>query len=120
MCIRDRASRMYKILKSDQVIRLTSIEKGNGTYTSSVGETIEVLLEHHFPRDPLKETRDIDHEKLGSDIADKIVTTELVERAVASFKGFKSPGPDEIFPAMITWSLKDIKPHLLEVFKACL
>jgi len=46
------AARLYKVLKDDSTLTLGPLEKIDGSYTTGLGNTLELLLEKHFPRGP--------------------------------------------------------------------
>ena len=52
--------------------------------------------------------------------AEGIVTGEAVLRSIETFRPFKSPGSDGIFPALIQWGKEVLAPRLREIYVTCL
>jgi hypothetical protein len=48
------ASRLYKVLKDDRLLRVEVLEKSDGSYTSGALESTQYLLKEHFPENPLR------------------------------------------------------------------
>lgn len=120
------AARLQKVLSKEHSNGLGNVKKDNGTFTRSPSETLEVLMEKHFPgsfavdenssgqlrtnsgrnmnrKDALMESR-------------KIFTVAMVDWAINSFDPFKSAGEDGIFPALIQHGRDIIIPALVEMF----
>jgi len=116
------ASRLYKVLKDDSTLTLGPLERSDGSYTTGIGESLELLLEKHFPRDPqfCTERYESNLIPLPANQVDAIVSTEKVQRVVRSFGPFKAAGSDEIFPAMLQYGPKELVLQLTFVIKACL
>ena len=114
------ASRLYRILKDDKGTELGSIKKDDGTFTKTVPESIEFLMEKHFPADPSSGSWEEDHEQWVTSSADTVVNLKQVERAVDSFGPYKAPGADGVFPAMLQAVKREIAPYLVSVMRACL
>jgi len=116
------ASQLYHILKDDSVNRLGPLERGDGSYTTGIGESLELLLEKHFPRDPnsVMEFDQLEHEPSDTAEVESMVSETLVKRAIRSFGPFKAAGEDGIFPAMLQKGPTSLIPHITEVIKACL
>ena len=89
---------------------------GDQTVTDAV-DTLTVLLNKHYSNDPDPQYQPIhvrDSEKLT------IVTEWEIERSITSFKPFKAPGPDFIYPAMLQQGIEVMKPLLLCIYSASL
>lgn len=113
------SSRLCKVLKDDKFIKLGRLETPNG-YTLNEQESVKELLDQHFPADAnLRETQ-LSLEGIDTSEADKIVTEDLVEKAVLRFGPFKAAGEDGIFPKLLQAVIHTIKIPLTKVLKACL
>ena len=113
-------SRLCKVLINDKVVKLGALQKDDGTYTRSLEESYEMLLEQHFPADPTRTLPEKIHFKSDRRSAVTIVTEVAVVRAITSFSPFKSAGPDEIFPALLQKGTEYIVPCLTPIFRACI
>ena len=111
-------SRIFRICQREghQSLGAMKTLSGDQTVTDAV-ETLTVLLDKHYPNDPNQEYQPIhtrDSEKLT------IVTEREIERSITSFKPFKAPGPDGIYPAMLQQGIEILKPTLLCIYSASL
>ena len=126
--IKDTA-RLQKFFEGDNANKISTIKKTDGTYTRNHEETLEELLRFHFPEcqiiDKDKEFIDCNHllihlnEQDIKDLED-CVTTEKIIWAIDSFNPFKSPGGDNIFPALLQKGISTLVPHLRNLFIASL
>ena len=116
-----QASRAYKMLIGDKVAQLGPIEKVDGTYTATMEETLQLLMETHFPADNARvvETGE-EYRPMESTEVETIVTKENIKRAIQSFGSYKSAGTDGIFPAMLQYASKEIIDSLYVIIRACL
>ncbi|XP_029053881.2 uncharacterized protein LOC114881305 [Osmia bicornis bicornis] len=99
----------------------------NGSLTNNHRETVEHLIQTHFPGSAAE-----DRERRRSDnahtdpapadwgIAEKVINTDRVKWAIGSFKRFKSPGTDGIFPALLQEGGEGLYRRLSQIFKSCL
>jgi Reverse transcriptase (RNA-dependent DNA polymerase) len=81
------------------------------------------LLETHFPGStPLGEANEDLSATIveSSPLADRIVTKEKLKWAVSSFKPYKCPGRDGIYPILLQEGLDVISPVLVKLFRASL
>ncbi len=115
-----QASRLHKLLTGDVATSLRSLKKQDGSYTEGPEETLDLLLEIHFPGDPNRDTGEADNRVWDSDEIDSIMNPTTVRRAINSFGLYKAGGPDGIFPAMLRYAQGKLVPHLVEIMKACL
>jgi len=127
----EEGSRLYKLLSKDTNVSIGSFKKSDGSYTNTLEESLELLLKVHFPNcitltsmnkildyreehgmaDVTGSSKEVNNqiEKLreqalsgyASEVADLVVSAEKVKHAIKSFKPYKSPGGDEIFPALL-------------------
>lgn len=117
-------ARLRKMLSKDPIVH-GSIMKPDGTWTESSSETLEVLMETHFPgckdieaQQPERQRTTIP--KQNGELIEKVVTGERVTWAVNSFDPYKSSGPDDITPVMLQMALGEILETLVEIFSNCL
>jgi hypothetical protein len=117
-------ARLRKVLSKDPSTP-GFLMKPNGTYTESSTETIELLMQTHFPG--------VTEEAIGGTTSDapspvvsvsehikSIISEDKIAWAVQSFKPYKSPVPDGIFPALLQESLEYIMPWLVSIFTCSL
>jgi len=115
------AARLYHVLKSDTTITLGPLEHSNESYTSGIGESLEMLLEKHFPDDPNQALESPSHQySLPDDEVDSVISLEKVKRAVKSFGSYKSADWDGVFPAMLHYGPSSLLHQLTCVIRACL
>ena len=84
-----------------------------------------MLLDTHFPDE---EESDFDFESFLETQMDKkewdgiedFITESVVKAAINSFRPFKSPGPDGIYPKMLTEALPSIMEFTKNLFKESL
>ena len=94
-----QASRIYKILgKFNQPLDRITV---NGVSTCSPKETLEVLLETHFPGGA--ETQVWDLRPQEEAYVQSNVTIESTIDAINQFQPFRSPGPDGFPPLSYNW-----------------
>ena len=113
-------SRLRKILSLNPTIP-SYIQKTDGSWTTSSKDTLEVLMDTHFPG--CKELDTLPMENLNTDVQDISgipITQDRIRWAVKSFSPFKSPGPDGIIPADLQNNIDLLLPWLMKIFKACL
>ena len=116
-----QAARLNAVLKRGKREPQGTMKRADGTYTSNPEETLDLLLETHFPDD---ESTDRPEEPpitgVPKEIVDLIVKEDKLEEAFKSFKPFKASGPDGIFPALIQKGMEEIRRELAEIYKKCL
>lgn len=87
---------------------------------------IELLLSTHFPGCNTTQTESligegrIEHPPSSrtKGLATRIFTPSKVDWAIRTFKPFKAPGGDGIFPALLQKGLEDLLPTLCELYRA--
>ena len=113
-------SRLRKILSSSPTIP-SYIQKADGTWTTSSLDTLEELMETHFPGcQELFPQPGEDRTDVLQDISHIPITEHRLRWAVKTFHPFKSPGPNGIIPADLQENIDILLPWLLIIFKACL
>jgi ribonuclease HI len=117
-----KASRLYKILARDKSINLGPLKLPDGSHTGGVAETLERLLEIHFPKDPaeepLEEWNAEGHTKEDEEMVHTMVNEWTVASAIKSFGSYKAAGPDEIFPALLQQAPKKLTSLLTQLMRA--
>lgn len=118
-------SRLHKLLTNDSSSSPGTLMKPNGEYTKSPVEAAKLLLDTHFPgnvsrneTDP--EVNELDHTSQIDDVLTEIVTPEKVTWTINSFRPYKSPGVDEIYPIMLQIIMRYINPFLCSIYKSAL
>lgn len=53
-------------------------------------------------------------------LASEIITAERVSWAINTFRPFKSPGKDGIFPALLQKGEKELLPYLINIYRCSL
>ncbi|KAI5753143.1 hypothetical protein M8J77_023972 [Diaphorina citri] len=110
-------------------VTLGTIKKPNGEWTQTGKETLETLIETHFPGSesfdyanpsdtarpgtPLRKPQKDDWE-----LAKNVVTHKKLEWAISTFQPFKAAGNDGIFPALLQRAKEIVIPILCRLFKA--
>jgi ribonuclease HI len=120
------SARLVKILKSGKKTEIGTVRKPNGEYTATPEETLQVLLDTHFPNQEEEEDggeEDIDLERIleaGNLDIDSIVNTQSVRACFKSFQPFKAPGPDGIYPALLQKGSDIISEKVIKIYKKSL
>ena len=118
------AARLFKILSKDRTVDVDDISMPDGTYASNTGEILQFLMDTNFPGNTkLNNIQDNSSYRASTEdwqMAKKIVTEERVEWAISLFAPFKSPGLDEICPALLQKGLSIILSQLVTLFRACI
>ena len=117
------SARLQKVLARDHTNGISSLRQRDGSFTEGAEETLELLLDTHFPGS-LKRS-DNASGCFGPEswpcnrtisLARSIFSPNKIRWAIESFKPYKSPGGDGIFPALLQQCIEDILPHLGRVF----
>ena len=117
------AARLHKLLSKDPSTSPEVLQLPNGEFTTTQEETLNHLLDVHFPGNVDRPREQVNLEpSVASDadweIAAKIVTKERVSWAVKSFSPYKAAGEDGIFPALLQEGLEYLLDPLVSIFKA--
>ena len=94
------ASRLRKVLSKDPTPP-GFLKRPDNSWTESSKETLELLLETHFPSSLDIESSNALFSNQGSPDYVHLLSDSNILWAIKSFKPFKSPGPDGIFPAQL-------------------
>lgn len=116
-------ARLHKLLSKGSSKAIGAIKRndGSGNYTERVEETLDVLLKTHFPDSTtfVNVEEDLSETITGSSsIADEIVTKKRLRWAIDSFKPYKSPGRDGIYPFLLQEGIESLEPLLIKLFRA--
>ena len=117
--------RLCKILAKDKDHNLCLLKKSDGTRTTEFRESLELLMETHYPGSVTTERKEwpneVDTQLSDSDwqMANQIVSEDRIRWTIQSFSPFKSPGIDGIYPALLQWGLDELLLHLVGVLRAC-
>ncbi len=104
-------AKLNKIIYREKNPRIGSIRTNNGI-TTSQNETLLALLKEHFPQCRTTNLRSYpSHEDTSLEVTSPTwITAPLIKQAIAKFKPFKAPGPDDIPPC----ALKNLPKETLE------
>ncbi|XP_075976507.1 uncharacterized protein LOC142976822 [Anticarsia gemmatalis] len=116
--------RLTKALSLAKESPLTSIKNKNGKLTESGEETLRIMATEHFPGSTIiniMTDEDLTHSEVNLiktsraewNTARKIVDGNLLKWAIDSFKPYKSPGPDGIYPILLQKGSNVLIPHLV-------
>lgn len=121
------AVRLQKVLSKEHSNGMGHLQKPDGSYTESREETVRVLLQTHFPDSVVVEEGDSESDEVQAipkpanrvmSLSGRIFTPNRIRWAVGSFKPYKSPGRDGIFPALLKEGLEELLPSLVKIFRA--
>ena len=117
-------SRIQKALSKDHSNGLGQIKRMDGTNTNNLRETNSVLMQVHFPGS-VEVGSDFSHTTTehrwshrAYRLSGKLFTKERIEWALNGFQPYKSPGPDQLFPALLQKCLDIIASFLIKIFRA--
>jgi len=135
------AAKLKKVLQWGKQGTIGTIRRPSGEYTNTPEETLQVLLETHFPRDMEKiittaatatptvtelstaPSVSIEPSITGNTTPIKIediINEETVRASINSFQPFKSPGMDGIYPILLQQGLDIIESKLQRIYEICI
>ena len=101
-----KMARLVKIIKNAEQQTLGILKRNDGTMSSDPQETLEILLQSHFPQcgnvaydDPSNPNRQVHHGQLNDSRVD-FISVESIRQTIQSVGPDKAPGPDGI-PARV-------------------
>lgn len=119
------AARLHKAMSRGKMQESVSLITPDGSYTEDEEQRALLLLETHFPGS--KPTGGVTIEGRSNrtkredwDVAKRILSPGRLEWAINSFQPYKSPGVDNIYPALLQEGLKEIIPHLIIIMRSSL
>ena len=119
-------ARLHKLMKNGRMAEIGTLKRSDGTYTNTQAETLTELLDALLPIQEHDEQHNVDNfltqENTGvsEEILSKIVNDTTVREAIRKFSPYKSPGTDEIYPALLQRGLDLLLPYLIKIFKLSL
>ena len=114
-------ARIQKILKMGRKQEIGTVKKPDGSFTDTPEETLQVLLDTHFPDKEEEEQLPQDNLPTENNLdIEGIVNEQSVRAAFRSFKPYKAPGTDGIFPILIQKGMDVIVHRLVDIFKKSL
>lgn len=97
------------------------IKLTNGSWALNSDESLDALLESHFPPGEEEATESPQaNQTEGNLLAMDIVNQEKLVWAVNNFEPYKSPGLDGIIPAQLQKTLDSASSWLIAIFRACI
>jgi ribonuclease HI len=126
-----KAARLHKVMAQDPINPVGTLSKPTGGFTATAEETLNLLLESHFPGclfsdgmlagpDPPAHSPWPRASREDWTLARRVVTVANTKWAINKFKPFKSPGGDGIFPALLQKGPETLYPILCDLFRASL
>ena len=116
-------AKLCKALAKDP-ISPEMLKKENGSYTKSKEEVVDLLIDAHFPGTRAAEAAESQPIRTPSvtdwNFAMTIVTDRRLEWAIDSFKPYKSPGDDGIYPIVMQKASNLIRKPLKRILQAIL
>jgi ribonuclease HI len=115
----DSAARIQKLMKMDNNRELGTVRKPDGEYTNNVKETLNVLLNTHFPDEhDDRHTEPYDHSNNNTNLdIEKTINLETVVNSIKSFKPFKSPGMDGIYPCLLQKGIEILGEDITKLWR---
>ena len=120
-------ARLNNIMNMERKRGLGTMLKPDGTYTTTPDETLSFLLNFHYPtRNKDLEVPELNYGSINdkrdrdNDYINDILNFQAIEAAFKSFKPYKSPGPDGIYPVLIQKAIDLLLPHIYCLYKKCL
>ncbi|XP_047990715.1 uncharacterized protein LOC125229817 [Leguminivora glycinivorella] len=120
-----QANRVRKVLSNNSAITLGSLRKPDNSLTTSPEEAELVLVRTHFPDCVISHMTSWDEVETTPtedewQQTDEVINPQRTQWAINSFDSFKSPGKDEIFPALLKWGGEALTIKLTNILRACL
>ena len=122
------ATRLQKAMSKDHTNGLGQLKKEDGSLTVTTKETLDVLMNIHFPGSTaisgsnVEELQSLESRRITSRdsaaLARRIFTETSINWALSSFEPMKSPGPDGILPIFLQKSDGVVMSELISLFRA--
>lgn len=118
-------SKLKKILTNTHLGKVGTLKDTNGNHSDSPRESLKILMNCHFPEniaveDAMPQTNQHSASKENWKLAIQVVDIEKLNWALSRFDGYKAPGPDKIFPALLKESPDVTRKNLRDVLRASL
>ena len=121
---KNETAKLQSLMKKGKVNQIGTLRRKDGTYTETPKETLRELLDSLFPDDEDFVKQDNRYTNINNNLTEeqivKIVNKTTVETAMKSFKPFKSPGEDGIYPIMIQQGIELLEPYITPLFRESL
>ena len=116
------SARIQKVMKTGKKEELGSMKRNDGTFTTTPEETLNVLLDTHFPNCEEEQQHQGRNWDINLDEVDinQVVNEQSVRAAFSSFKPYKSPGLDNIYPALIQQGIDYLVSSIVHMYRECL
>ena len=112
-------SRLNKIINRGEIHKLGLLKKGNGTMTTDTTETLQVLMDEHFPGNiPTSEVRPNNELRKVEKV--EWITDQRVGEAIRGFNAHKAAGTDELKPIVLQNFPSNIIRTLTIIYTACI
>jgi ribonuclease HI len=112
-----KVSLLNRVINAKENQTLGLLHSGDGTLNDSPEQSLELLLDTHFPGS-IKETEENANAHPLTEGDDSFITTQRVQAAAASFGDLKASGPDGIPPVALKRLGKKANQRLTELLKA--
>ncbi|XP_044573423.1 uncharacterized protein LOC123257665, partial [Drosophila ananassae] len=109
------AARLRKILSTTAPIA-GYIKNTEGCWTTSSLETLETLINAHFPGCSSEGTTQVMRSQGHQGSLNYLLSDRNLKWAIDSFKPFKSPGPDGILPAQLSRAGINLRKWIKKIF----
>ena len=115
----NQTARVQKILKLGKREEIGSLKDNQGNYTTTPKETLQVLLDKHFPgKEDIANEPDIDTDTgINNFDVYQAITEESVRSAIDSFKPYKSPGLDGIYPVLLQKGIDFLVTYIVDIYR---
>lgn len=116
-------ARLTNIFKRISIETNATLRSNNDSFASNSTQTLDALVNEHFPQ---KDTNININQILNQPSTEekifikKLTTKKNIREAINSFKAFKTPGIDSIYPCMLQNAIDYIIDELKEIFTFCL
>lgn len=119
------ASRLQKVLESGSKACIVSLENLDGSFTTTLEETLDLLVETHFP-ECIELDRNMDTLLVNNLVRESpflessraCFSENKIKWALNSFQSFKSPGEDGIFPVILQKATDQIYKIIQQLYIA--
>lgn len=116
-------ARIHRIMASEPITIPGFLKTGDGSFTKTHTETAELLLSTHFPGSVKETDTSLNYSFeettfAQSEVENEIITPNRIKWAIFSFDSYKSPGIDEIYPAMLQKAWDIVEPYIFHFYTA--
>lgn len=111
------SSRIIKMLKGNSIVDNCTMKNPDGTYTNNPLDTLNLLIDKHFPclAEEDEEANSFEFSPDDGQITD-FINLSLVREAIFSFKKYKAPGADGIHPVLLQEGFEIIGEFILQLY----